>query len=280
MILWIASYPKSGNTWLRALISSYYYSKDGVFSESLLPKIDQFPTKKYLNNFNFDKNVIGDTCKHWIKAQEEINKEKKIRFFKTHNAFGKINNYDFTNKENSIGCLYIVRDPRNVFTSIKNHYHINDFDDALKFILNEKNCIGFAKNNKITENVFPTIISSWKSHYNSWKKVNKNYLLIKYENLLNNPETEFKKISSYVSKFLNLSFDENKILNSIKTNSFENLKIQEEEGKFNEKVADDMSKKDFFYLGKRNNWRELLNKNYIDEINREFKTEMKELGYI
>jgi hypothetical protein len=98
--------------------------------------------------------------------------------------------------------------------------------------------------------------------------------------LLNNPETEFKKISSYVSKFLDLSFDENKILNSIKTNSFENLKIQEEEGKFNEKVADDTSKKDFFYLGKRNNWRELLNKNYIDEINSEFNTEMKELGYI
>ena len=36
MILWIASYPKSGNTWLRALISSYYYSKDGVFNESLI----------------------------------------------------------------------------------------------------------------------------------------------------------------------------------------------------------------------------------------------------
>ena len=100
MILWIASYPKSGNTWLRALISSYYYSKDGVFNESLLPKIDQFPTKKYLNNFNFNKNIIGDTCKYWIKAQEKINREKKIRFFKTHNAFGKINNYDFTNKEN------------------------------------------------------------------------------------------------------------------------------------------------------------------------------------
>ena len=98
--------------------------------------------------------------------------------------------------------------------------------------------------------------------------------------MLNNPETEFKKISSYVSKFLELSFDETKILNSIKTNSFENLKRQEEEGKFNEKVADDMSKKDFFYLGKRNNWRELLNKNYINEINREFKTEMMELGYI
>ena len=48
--------------------------------------------------------------------------------------------------------------------------------------------------------------------------------------------------------FKTVKNDENKILNSIKTNSFENLKIQEEEGKFNEKVADGASKKDFFYL--------------------------------
>ena len=53
-----------------------------------------------------------------------------------------------------------------------------------------------------------------------------------------------KNIKLCIKKIL--SFDETKILNSIKTNSFENLKRQEEEGKFNEKVADEMSKKDFF----------------------------------
>ena len=47
MIIWIASYPKSGNTWLRALISTYFFSKDGKFSDALLKNIDQFPTKNY-----------------------------------------------------------------------------------------------------------------------------------------------------------------------------------------------------------------------------------------
>ena len=51
MIFWIASYPKSGNTWLRTLISSYYYSKDGVFNESLIKNIGQFPEKKHLDVF-------------------------------------------------------------------------------------------------------------------------------------------------------------------------------------------------------------------------------------
>ena len=50
MIIWIASYPKSGNTWLRALISTYFFSKDGAFDDSLLKNIDQFPTKQYFQN--------------------------------------------------------------------------------------------------------------------------------------------------------------------------------------------------------------------------------------
>ena len=81
MIFWIASYPKSGNTWLRALISTYYYSENGVFEDKLLKKIDQFPTKKYFKDFEYDKKNAGDTCKFWIKAQEKVNIEKEIKLF-------------------------------------------------------------------------------------------------------------------------------------------------------------------------------------------------------
>ena len=223
MILWIASYPKSGNTWLRALISSYYYSKDGVFNESLLPKIDQFPTKKYLNNFNFNKNIIGDTCKYWIKAQEKINREKKIRFFKTHNAFGKINNYDFTNKENSIGCLYIVRDPRNVFTSIKNHYELDD-EKALKWMTNDKQFLYNVE--KVKEDGFSDFqfISSWNMNYTSWKVQKKIPLkFIRYEDLLNETYAVFVDILEFINT---LSNNSEKINNSkersvLKTTIFE-----------------------------------------------------------
>ena len=55
MIFWIASYPKSGNTWLRALISSYFYSEDGNYNENLIKLIDQFPTRKFLKDFDYDK---------------------------------------------------------------------------------------------------------------------------------------------------------------------------------------------------------------------------------
>ena len=51
MIIWLASYPKSGNTWVRSIIASLIYSSDGRFNFKLLNKIDQFPEKKYFKDF-------------------------------------------------------------------------------------------------------------------------------------------------------------------------------------------------------------------------------------
>ena len=74
------------------------------------------------------------------RSTTKINEDKKIRFFKTHNVFGKINDHAFTNKENSIGCIYIVRDPRNVITSISNHYELS-YEESLSWMTNHKKYI-------------------------------------------------------------------------------------------------------------------------------------------
>ena len=91
MIIWLASYPKSGNTWLRSLLSSYYFSTNGEFNFELLKKIDQFPSVNYFEN---DKDLYlkpEDTAEKWLNKQTEINKKKKLLLFKTHNAICKIN---------------------------------------------------------------------------------------------------------------------------------------------------------------------------------------------
>ena len=284
MIFWIASYPKSGNTWLRALISSYYYSKDGVFNENLLPKIDQFPTKKYLNNFNFNKNIIGDTCKYWIKAQEEINREKKIRFFKTHNAFGKINNYDFTNEENSIGCLYIVRDPRNVFTSIKNHYELDD-EKALKWMTNDKQFLYNVE--KVKEDGFSDFqfISSWNMNYISWKVQKKIPLkFIRYEDLLNQTYAVFVDILKFINTVTNNSetINKSKVKTVLKTTIFEKLKQNENEKGFSESISSQSNKGKkipFFNLGPKNDWKKILDEGLKEKLGNIFKKDIKDLSY-
>ena len=165
MIFWIASYPKSGNTWLRTLISSYYYSKNGVFNEKLIKNIGQFPEKKHFQGFDYLPKLVIDTSRFWIQAQERINKDNKLRFFKTHNVFGSINNRKFTNKENSIGCIYIVRDPRNVITSLRNHYEL-DYTQALTWMLDHKKYIyDYEKSQEFSDFQF---ISSWENNYKAW----------------------------------------------------------------------------------------------------------------
>ena len=285
MIFWIASYPKSGNTWLRALISSYYYSKDGVFNQDLLKKIDQFPTKKYFNGFDYDKKVATDTCKFWIKAQEKINANiKGLKFFKTHNTFGKLNNYDFTDRRNSIGCLYVVRDPRNVFTSLKNHYQLTD-DQAIKWMTNDKNYIYYIQ--KFEENGFSDFqfISSWNIHYQSWKMQKKIPIkFIKYEDLQNQTYYVFKEVIKFINETTNNKekINKDKIKMVLKTTSFEKLKKNEIDHGFSEAVTskEDRKKKiPFFNLGPKNDWREIINDDLKVKLESIFEKDLKELSY-
>ena len=226
MIFWIASYPKSGNTWLRALISTYFFSKDGKFDQGLLKNIDQFPTSQYFETFNHDKTIPGDTCKYWISAQEKINLKKQVRFYKTHNVFGKVNNYDFTNSQNSIGCIYVVRDPRNVITSLKNHYQLND-EQALDWITSEKKFIYNVQNFEEDGYSDFQFISSWSTNYKSWKVQKKVPIkIIKYEELLNSTYIVFSDVLRFIYKLTNNNekLNKDKIKKTLQSTSFDMLK--------------------------------------------------------
>ncbi len=98
MIIWIASYPKSGNTWIRSLLSSYLFSKDGRFSFKLLKNIEQFSSKDFLSDKLKRSNYQAIISKNWIPSQKIINRDKKIHILKTHNFAGTISGYPFTNE--------------------------------------------------------------------------------------------------------------------------------------------------------------------------------------
>ena len=283
MIFWIASYPKNGNTWLRSLLSAYYFTKNGNFiNDKILKNIPQFPEKRYFTNFDYDKSIPTSTAQFWIKAQEIINKEKKIKFFKTHNIYGSLNNTDFSNKYNSIGAVYIIRDPRNVLTSMMNHFEMNK-DEALTFMLNEKKfTYDHFKKNDYSDFQF---ISSWEKNYKSWIK-NKDFpiKLIKYEDLINQTFYVVKDLINFINKTCKLvnNFDKSKAQNAIETTSFEKLKKIENNHGFSESIKSknrDKNKVPFFHLGPNNNWQKIFDPSFANKLNTIFKETLEELEY-
>jgi len=280
MIVWLASFPKSGNTWVRAMISSLIYSDNGVFNFEIIKKIQQFPNKKHFEKFTDKYQNVHELKKFWVAAQEKVNLDKKIKFLKTHHINCKIDEYPFTNKNNTLATIYVIRDPRSLVESFSNYYRINK-DAAIKNITSKElvSGAGFIKNKQ--NNVF-TIIGSWNDHYNSWTKANANLLILKYEDLLIDPLKELNKIIVFLKKFIDFDYNDFKIQNIISSTSFENLEKMEKEIGFFE-VADienNQNKIKFFNKGKQNDWRKYLNENEIEYISSKFNYEMKELGYI
>ena len=73
MIIWIASYPKSGNTWVRTFLSNILYSEDGINDFSKLEKISQFPNREHFKKFVKDFQKISEIYSNWKDVQDYIN---------------------------------------------------------------------------------------------------------------------------------------------------------------------------------------------------------------
>ena len=280
MIIWLASYPKSGNTWLRALLSSYLYSQDGKFDFDLLYKIDSFPSERFFKNYPDKFERPEDTAKYWLTEQEKINQSKSITFFKTHNALCKINENRFTNSENTLGAIYIIRDPRNIITSIAHHYQISK-EDALNFMMDEKKGIFSKVDNRYI--AFQPLFS-WILNQKSWIE-NKNFpvLTIRYEDLQSETFTTFKKVLDFINNLTNSnkSIDRDKAKEAIRNCDFEKLKKLEKDKGFAESITKKGSdeKIPFFNLGTDNNYKNLLDSKLLNKMNELFQTELVKYNY-
>ena len=273
MIVWLASYPKSGNTLIRLMLSSYFFSNDGKCNFKLVKNIKQFPHGGLFLKMGIDLKDQNEVIRNYIKAQEIINKKSSIQFLKTHSHLFNFNQKNcFTNLEHSIGVIYIVRDPRNVVTSFSKYLDLT-VDETSNFMIN-----GSGDGLSWT--------STWSNNFQSWKlfKDYKKYLLVKYEDLIKKPDEVFLDILKFIHKLKNINFtlQKEKFDNVIKTSTFERLQDLEKKEGFSEASVyhKDGEKIPFFNLGPKNDWKNLLNSKVKLKLEEAFEKEMKELGYI
>ena len=277
-IIFIASYPKSGNTWLRSIIASLLYKPDGKFNFLDIKKISllsQFRNFKNIKGYKLteEKNLdFNWTSQNWILAQERINyTNKDIKFYKTHCVRGIVNNNFFTDESVCLGFIYIVRDPRDVVVSLSKHMGI-DKDLAINEMLyNQRRMALF---DKVYE-----LVSTWKDNINSWMMFkNVPRLIIKYEDMINNIDSSILQIANFINNIssLNIKTDKNFLDSVIQSTNFNKLQKMEDQQKFDEATSHSR----FFRKGIAGGWKKELTRAQAELIEKELNINLKKLGYL
>ncbi len=267
-ILWLASYPKSGNTWLRTCIM---LGLTGSLSlEKLIEFIPYFPILNYAHlrdqSYPDEKSEIRAAIQAWTNTQKTLSEgmgDKNI-IVKTHQARGKFNDVIFPTTDVTRGVIQIVRDPRDVAISYSKHYG-HSIDHSINKLIDEGNIINESKQQGSIE-----FISSWEKNFLSWADSPFPRLVIKYEDLIKSPLDQFTKIFDFLQTKPIVSFSE--ILNAT---SFESLSEIEAKNGFREATKNSK----FFRVGKRGQWKK-LSPEQISKIEDKFGSTMQLLGYI
>ena len=274
-ILWIASYPKSGNTFVRSILSSLIYTDDGKFDFELLRKIPLLDTATF---YNFIKDIDIDdfnnlenikiSSKYWEMVQKKFQEKTSSFIFKTHAANLMFENRAYTNKDRSLGLIYLIRDPRDIPLSYSYHQE-KSVSSVINDMLNIQNSI------KDPKDKISVPIASWDVHVKSWEMLNVPKLFIKYEELIDNTMAVLNNIINFLNKLgIQFSINDFKLQNIINSTKFENLKINEQKKGFPVGIT-----KNFFREGRYNKGSD-LNKNDYNKIVHGFNQTMKKYGYI
>ena len=275
-IIWVASYPKSGNTWLRSFLTSYYLTLDGSFNFELLKNIPTFESNifsPFVSKQEAAKNP-KIMSKYWIEVQKnsELTNGDFI-FLKTHNFCGEIDNYPFTSSKYTIGFIYVVRDPREVVISYSNHFKIS-LEESVNIITSPSPTI------ILNEGInYPVFTYNWGVNYSSWKQFdNVPRLIIRYEDMISDPYLMFKNILIFLNNLGLPSLNEDKLSNSLKNTSFSYLQNLEKNEGFEEQNL--LKNTKFFNKGSVDSWKTKLSKEQVNKIENKFSAEMRELKYI
>ena len=273
MIIWLASYPKSGNTWLRMFLKSYYQKSKSEFKleDTVYDDFQSkgFPSLSILKHFNIDYYKFSEIVKNWELMQDYINLNNRINFVKTHNSMCTIGPYKFTSKKNTVGGIYLVRDPRDVLVSYSHHVGLN-YETAFKHMSSSDNY-------ESTETHKISLLGSWADHYNSWKNYKSNkVLIIKYEDMVSDEFNTFYKIINYLNQIADTEINEDKLREALKKTKFDELQKMEKKQGFIEKGKGKL----FFRKGKTGSWKDELSVNLIKKVEKAFYKEMIELGYL
>ena len=268
-IWWLASYPKSGNTWARMFLSAYrtggldINNAYGCLADNQV-YFHQVCSPKPLRELKaYETLAVRQAA---LLHQVLVTHAADPYVLKTHNANAVMEGLPLIPWALTAGAVYIVRDPRDVVLSYADHFGAG-IDGAIEALAQPKNTI-------MQPDGLYHVVASWSLHVESWLE-SKSFPtgVIKYEDLHREPEPRFRRLLGY---FGIDPIDEGRFENALALTRFDALRAQEDARGFREKSE---HSKRFFRRGQAGGWRDVLSASQVARIEQDHGEMMERLGY-
>lgn len=272
-ILWLASYPKSGNTWMRVFLANLILGEKEPLP---FPRINEVCpsepneiwfrplTKKPVHKLSRQKLAALRT-----KAQERaVSLNKHVIPMKTHSFLGEDFGHPIISMAATKAAVYIIRDPRDVAISAADHYGLS-IDETITLMSDPA-----ARGQGIPGEIVYERIGSWSVHVDSWTKWGHPGIYVtRYEDLLADPLDQFTR----VAKHIGVSAGQEAIKRAADFASFKALQKQEADSGFSERSVHSQR---FFRSGRSGGWREKLTAQQVRRIELDHGVQMKRFAYL
>ena len=270
-LFWIASYPKSGNTWLRIFLANYLLGGDEPLSINKVGVLGlaDGDARHYerAKGGAYDLADPSETVALRSRFLRQANHSgPKVALVKTHCYNSTIDGVPLIPPQLSRGALYVIRHPGDVALSFASHYGLS-VDEAIDRMAEPKAVVGGGEGTALQ------FTSDWSSHIGSWgQKQPSNTHVIRYEDMHENPRKTFGD----VLKHLGVQLDPKKLTRAIKNSSFAELQKQERKEGFIENTPHQPM---FFRKGKTGGWRKRLTEDQIARLRKAHRPVMQKFGY-
>jgi hypothetical protein len=274
-IVWLASYPKSGNTWTRTFLHNLVHVTSGDAQVQQINELNQFslgsaarPLYEEILGFVPTNEHLDQIAAARAGVQQYIaDTVEGLIFVKTHQALVVDRGHITINFAVTSGAIYIVRNPLDVAISYAHHLG-KSIDFAIDF-MNLKNAEALGSEKHVYE-----VYGSWSQHVLSWtRKPHPAIYVMRYEDMLAEPQKTFGALARHL---LFTPTDE-QLADAIDRSSFERLREQEEKDGFRERPE---NAERFFRDGRAGQWKDVLTPQQIARIVDAHHEQMKRFGYL
>jgi hypothetical protein len=274
-IIWLTSYPKSGNTWFRMFLSALLHSKELDINK---PKTDGlFSSKHFVETIlDVDADLLNTRQIEVFQRQtfEYLSAmANKTMYVKIHDAFtfSETDRLPLIPEAATKMAICFVRNPLDVTLSLANHTGRSIEKTIEEFIVNPTGA--FIRKANSPHNQFRQPLGTWSMHIESWVQYPTFPVhFMRYEDMKSQPFETFKAATTAME----LNVTNEQIKRAIAETEFEKLQKKEQEKEFKEKHNHNSS---FFFRGQVGRWKEELTNEQIEKIRQANEPMMRHFGY-